>query len=30
MASKLTCALMDTQQQHYALSHSLDHEIARQ
>jgi uncharacterized protein DUF1552 len=30
MAAKLTCALMDTEQSHYALSHSLDHEIARQ
>ena len=30
MASKLTCALMDPQYPHYAMSHSLDHEIARQ
>jgi hypothetical protein len=31
MASKLTCALLDaSSNQRYALSHSLDHEIARQ
>jgi len=30
MAAKLTCALLDPQGNHYAMSHSLDHEIARQ
>ena len=30
MGSKLTCALLDPQNNHYATSHSLDHEIARQ
>lgn len=29
MGSKLTCAPIDTTGSHYALSHSLDHEVAR-
>jgi hypothetical protein len=29
MGSKLTCAPIDSAGEHYALSHSLDHEIAR-
>ena len=29
-AGKLTCSLVDESSSHYALSHSLDHEIARQ
>lgn len=29
MGSKLTCAPLDTEGSHWALSHSLDHEVAR-